>query len=53
MQKFELKNIIAELISELINLGYNEKDLIWILKQHGMNEKTIKDEYGVPYGKGD
>jgi len=47
--RMDLYNLIAELVQELINLGYNEKDLIYILGQHGITEEECKEWYGIPY----
>lgn len=46
---YNLYNLIAELVQELINLGYNENDLIYILQQHGITEEQAKEWYGIPY----
>jgi hypothetical protein len=47
--RMDLYNLIAELVQELINLGYNENDLIYILRQHGITEEQAKEWYGIPY----
>lgn len=49
MTKDKLLAIIANLIQELLDLGYKEEDLIWMLKQYGMSLKDIKEWYGIPY----
>lgn len=47
--RMDLYNLIAELVQELINMGYNEKDLIYILGQYGITEEQCKEWYGIPY----
>lgn len=47
--RMDLYNLIADLVQELINLGYNEKDLIYILGQYGITEEECKEWYGIPY----
>jgi hypothetical protein len=44
-----LLSLVADLIQELIDLGYNDKDLVWILTQHGFSEKFIKANYNLPF----
>ena len=44
-----LHGLIANLIQELIDMGYNEKDLVWILNQYGITEEETKEWYGIPY----
>jgi hypothetical protein len=49
MTKDKLLAIIANLIQELLDTGYEEKNLIWMLTQYGMSLKDIKEWYGIPY----
>jgi hypothetical protein len=44
-----LHGLIANLIQELIDMGYNEKDLVWMLNQYGITEEETKEWYGIPY----
>jgi hypothetical protein len=44
-----LENLVAELIQELLNLGYDDKDLVWMLTQYGYTDKQIKMNFGLPY----
>jgi hypothetical protein len=53
MTKVNILAIIANLIQELLNLGYKEGDLIWMLKQYDMSLKDIKEWYGIPYDEND
>jgi hypothetical protein len=53
MTKSNLLAIVANLIQELLNLGYKEEDLIWMLKQYGMSLENIKEWYGIPYDEND
>jgi hypothetical protein len=53
MTKVNILAIIANLIQELLDTGYKEKDLIWMLKQYGMSLKAIKEWYGIPYDEND
>ena len=45
----KLLALIANLIQELLDLGYKDKDLVWLLKQYGLSLKDIKEWYGIPY----
>jgi hypothetical protein len=47
--RMDLYNLIADLVQELINMGYNEKDLIFTLGQYGITEEQCKEWYGIPY----
>lgn len=47
--RMDLYNLIADLVQELINLGYNEKDLIFMLGKYGITEEQAKEWYGIPY----
>ena len=47
--RMDLYNLIAELVQELINMGYDEKNLIYILRQYGITEEQAKEWYGIPY----
>jgi hypothetical protein len=49
MKKINYETLVADLIQELINLGYNTNDLIFTLTQYGFTEKQIKEYYGIPY----
>jgi hypothetical protein len=53
MTKANLLAIVANLIQELLDTGYEEKNLIWMLKQYGMSLKDIKEWYGIPYDEND
>jgi hypothetical protein len=53
MTKDKLLAIIANLIQELLDTGYEEKNLIWMLTQYGMSLKDIKEWYGIPYDEND
>jgi len=48
-KKINYPTLVADLIQELIDLGYNDKDLVWILTQHGFTEKFIKANYNLPF----
>jgi DNA-directed RNA polymerase specialized sigma subunit len=51
IKELNLYNLIANLIQELLDLGYKDKDLVWLLKQYGLSLKDIKERYGIPYDK--
>jgi hypothetical protein len=51
MTKDRLYGLVANLIQELLDLGYKETNLVWMLKQYGMSLKEIKEFYGIPYDK--
>jgi hypothetical protein len=51
MTEDKLLALIANLIQELLDLGYKDKDLVWLLKQYGLSLKDIKEWYGIPYDK--
>lgn len=48
-KEVNLYGLIANLIQELIDMGYEEKDLIWMLNQYGITEEEAKEWYGIPY----
>jgi len=41
--------LVANLVQELIDLGVDQYDIIWMLLQSGMTDKFIKDNYGLPF----
>lgn len=43
----QLYSIIAELVQELLDLGKEPDDIVWILKQQGMLREEIRDWYGI------
>lgn len=47
--RMDLYNLVAELVQELVNMGYDEKNLIYILRQYGITEEQAKEWYGIPY----
>ena len=47
--RMDLYNLVADLVQELINMGYDEKNLIYILRQYGITEEQAKEWYGIPY----
>lgn len=49
MTKSNMYALIANLIQELLDLGYEYKNLVWMLKQYGMSEQDMKEWYGIPY----
>jgi Zn-dependent M16 (insulinase) family peptidase len=42
-----IEALVANLIEELLNLGYKKQDLKWILKQYGYSLKDIQERYGL------
>jgi len=52
-KELNLYGLIANLIQELIDMGYEEKDLIWMLNQYGITEEQAKEWYGIPYENND
>jgi hypothetical protein len=46
---FEPLVLIADLIQELLNYGYDINDLIFMLTQYGFTDKQIKEYYGIPF----
>ena len=49
MNKINLQSLVADLIQELLNYGYDVNDLIFTLTQYGFTEKQIKEYYGIPF----
>lgn len=49
MTNSSMYSLVADLIEELLKMGSDPKDLVWILTQYGFTEKFIKDNYGIPY----
>jgi len=44
-----LYSLIADLIQELLNIGYDENNIIFMLNQYGITEEEAKEWYGIPY----
>ena len=51
MKKINFESLVADLIQELLNYGYDVNDLIFTLTQYGFTEKQIKEYYGIPYNE--
>jgi hypothetical protein len=49
MKKINFESLVADLIQELLNYGYDVNDLIFTLTQYGFTEKQIKEYYGIPF----
>jgi hypothetical protein len=44
-----LESLVAELVQELLDHGFDEHNIIWILTQYGYTDKQIKMNFGLPY----
>jgi hypothetical protein len=51
MKKINFESLVADLIQELLNYGYDVNDLIFTLTQYGFTEKQIKEYYGIPFNE--
>jgi hypothetical protein len=49
MNKINFQSLVADLIQELLNYGYDVNDLIFMLTQYGFTDKQIKEYYGIPF----
>lgn len=47
MTKDNLLSLVANLIQELLDLGYKQEELKWMLKQYGMSYEQMKEWYGL------
>jgi hypothetical protein len=48
-KKINYPTLVADLIQELVDFGYNVNDIIFILTNNGMTDKQIKEWYGLPF----
>jgi len=48
-KEVNLYSLIADLIQELLNIGYDENNIIFMLNQYGITEEEAKEWYGIPY----
>jgi hypothetical protein len=49
IQNHVLFSLIADLVQELLDMGADQNDIIWMLSQYGFSDKFIKDNYGLPF----
>lgn len=49
MNDINYLSLIADLVQELLDMGADQYDIIWILTQYGLSDKFIKDNYGLPF----
>jgi hypothetical protein len=47
--KINFPPLVADLVQQLVDLGANQNDIIYTLTYYGMNDKQIKEWYGLPY----
>jgi hypothetical protein len=49
IQTDNLLSLIADLVQELLDMGADQYDIIWMLTQYGFSDKFIKTNYGLPF----
>ena len=49
IQMDTLFSLIADLVQELLDMGADQYDIIWMLTQYGFSDKFIKENYGLPF----
>jgi hypothetical protein len=53
IQTDNLLSLIADLVQELLDMGADQYDIIWMLTQYGFSDKFIKTNYGLPFTNDD
>ena len=53
IQTDNLLSLIADLVQELLDMGADQYDIIWMLSQYGFSDKFIKTNYGLPFTNDD
>lgn len=52
-KKINYPILVADLVQELVDFGYNINDIIFILTRNGMTEKQILEWYGLTHKSND